>query len=141
MSEKWDKRFMDMACLVASWSKDPHTQVGAVIVRPNRTIASVGFNGFPQRMKDDEHLYTDRVGKQARMVHAEMNALHFCSDNPTGMTLYTYPFQPCNRCAVEIIQAGIVRVVSFKYMPERWEESMKTAASYFDEASVELVLL
>lgn len=29
----WDNRFFAMADLVASWSKDPSTRVGAVIVR------------------------------------------------------------------------------------------------------------
>ena len=45
-TEKWDRRFMDMARLVASWSKDPSSQVGAVITR-GKFVISVGFNGFP----------------------------------------------------------------------------------------------
>ena len=43
---KWDKRFLEMAKLVASWSKDPSTQVGAVAVR-NRTVIAQGYNGLP----------------------------------------------------------------------------------------------
>lgn len=41
---KWHSRFMEMANLVASWSKDPSTKVGAVIVDDKRRIVSVGYN-------------------------------------------------------------------------------------------------
>ena len=34
MLDKWDQRFMDLANFVAAWSKDPSTQVGAVIANP-----------------------------------------------------------------------------------------------------------
>jgi deoxycytidylate deaminase len=37
------------------WSKDPSTKVGAVIVRPDLTVASIGYNGFPRGMSDDPH--------------------------------------------------------------------------------------
>jgi hypothetical protein len=36
MADKWDRRFLGLAAEVAGWSKDPSTQVGAVIVRPDR---------------------------------------------------------------------------------------------------------
>lgn len=49
---KWDSRFMDLARLVAGWSKDPSTQVGAVIVDPDKRIVSTGFNGFPRCVND-----------------------------------------------------------------------------------------
>ena len=34
--KKWHMRFLEMAELVGSWSKDPSTKVGAVIVDDNR---------------------------------------------------------------------------------------------------------
>jgi len=42
---------MDLARLVASWSKDQSTQVGAVIVDQDKRIVSTGFNGFPRCVK------------------------------------------------------------------------------------------
>ena len=36
--KKWDKRFLELAKLVGSWSKDPSTQVGAVIVDDNKKL-------------------------------------------------------------------------------------------------------
>ena len=51
--EKWDRRFLRLAREVASWSKDPSTKVGAVLVDPlDNTIVSLGYNGFPRRVKN-----------------------------------------------------------------------------------------
>ena len=52
-SDKWNKRFMELAFLVASWSKDPSTKTGAVIVGPDKEIRSTGYNG-PVRGVDDD---------------------------------------------------------------------------------------
>ena len=63
MLSKWDERFIELARLVAAWSKDPSTKVGAVIVRPDRTVASVGFNGFARGVDDTEERLNDRALK------------------------------------------------------------------------------
>ena len=73
--ERWDRHFLALAEHVASWSKDPSTQTGAVIVRPDRTIASVGYAGFPRGCDDSDSLYADRNEKYARIVRCEMNAV------------------------------------------------------------------
>ena len=49
---KWDMRFLELAALVATWSKDPSTQVGAVIVDSAKRIVSVGFNGAPRGVQE-----------------------------------------------------------------------------------------
>ena len=49
----WDKRFMDLSKMVATWSKDKSTGVGAVIVNDEKKIVSVGYNGFPRKINDD----------------------------------------------------------------------------------------
>ena len=51
---KWDNRFLELAKLIGSWSKDPSTQVGAVIVDNNNRILSIGFKGFPKGVEDSE---------------------------------------------------------------------------------------
>ena len=54
MSEKrkdyisWDQYFMGLAVLASKRSKDPNTQVGAVIINPkDNRVVSLGYNGFP----------------------------------------------------------------------------------------------
>lgn len=136
---KWEKRFFDMAQLVSSWSKDPSTKVGAVIVRPDMTVASVGYNGFPRGMNDHADLYADRDVKLSRIIHAEMNAILAAKEPLNGYTLYTWPVLTCDRCAVHVIQAGIVRVCAPKASPElseRWQEQFKKAKEYYLEGKV-----
>ena len=49
----WDEYFMGVALLSAERSKDPGTQVGAVIVNNENRIVSVGYNGMPRGCDDD----------------------------------------------------------------------------------------
>ena len=41
MNTDWDRRFLELASVVGSWSKDPSTKVGAVIVNENKQIVSM----------------------------------------------------------------------------------------------------
>lgn len=135
--QKWDLRFIELAELVGSWSKDPSTKVGAVIVDKNNRIVSVGYNGFPQDIIDDDRLQ-DRETKYKIIVHGEINAILFANKSVAGCTLYTVPFEPCPRCAGLIIQSGIRRVVAPKNTNERWEEDFKITRQLFKEADIEL---
>lgn len=116
MTEKslmhWDLRFAQMAKLVSLWSKDPSTKVGSVIVRPDKTIASVGFNGFPRGIPDTPEAYADRQVKLLVTKHAEENAILFSRELLDGYTIYVYPLPPCTHCAGDILQRGIKRVVA-----------------------------
>jgi dCMP deaminase len=139
MSQKWDNRFLELSKLVASWSKDPSTQTGAVIINPDRTILAVGYNGFPKGMEDTPELYANRELKYSRIVHCEMNAVLNAKQSVEGCTLYTYPFASCDRCAVHMIQAGIKTFVFPKLPKElegRWSESVAKTKAYFEEAGV-----
>jgi len=136
---KWDARFLALAELVAGWSKDPRRKVGAVIVRPDMSVASVGFNGFPSRMLDRGERYSNQESKRSRIVHAEINALLFARERVVGCTLYTWPYGSCDRCAVQLVQAGIGHVV-FPVAPhdESPEGALMRAKAreYFLEAGV-----
>lgn len=138
--DKWDYRFLEMAALTASFSKDPSTKVGAVVVRPDLTVSGVGFNGFPRGMVDNEELYNDRETKYARTIHAEVNAI-LNSPETQDCTLYcTHP--PCTSCALIIIQAGISRVVC-NYptldLLSRWGESIEKTKGFFEEVEIEFI--
>lgn len=144
MSDKWDRRFLALAEHIGSWSKDPSTKVGCVIVDPERVVVATGYNGFPRGCDDSPELYADRERKYRRIVHAERNALLFACRPVRGCTVYTTPFPPCAPCAAMLIQAGIVRVVAPKPSAElfdRWGGDLKEAAALFAEAGVELCLV
>ncbi len=141
---KWDMRFLELAKHIATWSKDPSTQCGAVIVRPDRTIASVGYNGFPRGCDDDPAIYADRARKYQRVVHCEMNAILSASEKLTGCTLYTTPFMSCDNCAKHVIQAGIKRCVAPMlpaHLQERWKDSVAASQLMFREAGIELCMV
>lgn len=141
-TEKWDKWFLGLAQYVSTASKDPSTKVGAVVIDPLNRVVSVGYNGFPRGVTDSAERYDNRDLKQKIVVHAEINAMTFAQRSLAGCTLYTWPFGCCARCAVQVIQNGIKRVVSQVipcHLNDRWGDDVLLAESLFSEAGVEVV--
>jgi len=135
-TKKWDNRFLVLAKLIGSWSKDPSTKVGAVIVDGKKRIVSVGYNGFPRGVEDSEKRLCNRQEKYDIIVHAEVNAIAFANKSVEGCTLYIDPFEPCSRCAGIIIQNGIKRVVSYKNKNDRWEKDFSISRKLLTEAGL-----
>ena len=110
----WDEYFMGLAHLSALRSKDPNTQVGAAIVDENHRVVSVGYNGFPTGVSDDEFPWSREgdvlTSKYAFVVNAELNAILNSQRSVRGCTIYVSLF-PCNECAKAIIQSGIKKIV------------------------------
>lgn len=141
---KWDLRFLRLAREISSWSKDPSTKVGAVIVDKDNRIISTGYNGLPRAIDDTDDILMDRQEKYETIIHAETNALLFTTRPLSGATIYTYPLPPCSRCASVIIQAGIRYIVSVAPSPEvieRWGDSLARASKLYDRAIVSLRLV
>ena len=147
---RWDLYFLQLCIDTAKMSRDPSTRVGALIVGPDREIRSTGFNGFSRGIADTPERLNDRETKLKLVVHGEMNAVLAAArvGIPTkGCTLYlaatdksgaTWGGSPCSRCVVEVIQAGIVEVVSFpkKAVPSKWHEDLALAEALLREAGV-----
>lgn len=132
--EAWDRWLLGLARYTSTASKDPSTKVGSVIARPDHSIVSLGFNGFPKGMPDDPALYENREQKYSRVIHAEMNALMFAGERLDGCTAYTWPMAPCDRCCVHLLQKGIRRFVFPGTVPERWREARDKTIRYLTEA-------
>lgn len=110
----WDECFMQIAKVIAKRSKDPSTQVGAVIVNSENVVYGLGYNGFPRGIKSED-LPWDREGgvletKYAYVCHAEENAIYNSNGSVKGCKIYCSLF-PCNECTKALIQNGIVEVV------------------------------
>jgi dCMP deaminase len=85
------------------------------------------------------------------MVHAERSAICYAAriGMPLrGCTLYlaatnasgvVWGGPPCTACVIEIIEAGIVRVVSWpiKAVPSHWHEDLAFARTILSEAELE----
>ena len=107
---KWDMRYLDLCDLVASWSKDPSSKFGAVIVDSRNSVVSVGYNGFAAGFKDKDKRLNDRQFKYRHVVHAECNAILNARTNLTGCKIYVQ-MCPCSNCMSSIVQAGINTVI------------------------------
>lgn len=141
LTSTWTDRFMSLADMVATWSKDPSTKVGAVITS-GKEIVSLGFNGFPARTPDNPAHLEDRAEKYPRVVHAELNAILRIRGNHTQMKMFCTHL-PCSGCAAAIIASGIEHVITRRpseAMMARWP-GMETTIVMFREAGVELSLI
>lgn len=146
----WDSLFMYIAYGMAMRSPDPSTQVGAVIVSPECTILSTGYNGWPRGIepfKENDERW-QRPEKYHWMSHAERNAIDNASRygvSVNGCTLYTTLF-PCVECAKSIIQVGIKRVVihsqgqmrllQMRVDDHEWTEHLEVSADLFKQTGV-----
>ena len=140
-NDKWDQRYLGMAKMVASWSKDPSTGCGAVIVRPDWSLVSVGFNGFPRRLPDDPAHYLHRPTKLSRTAHSEVNAVRHARERIDGYMVYSWPMLPCDRCANHLINYEVARIICCEPTPaqtERWGESFESTRQMCQDAGVQL---
>ena len=117
-SADWDSRWMALAQLVATWSKDRGRKVGAVFVGPNNEVRSTGFNGIPRGVNDNvEERHNAETGEKYLWVsHAERNAIYnaaLLGVSTKNCTIYV-PWYPCIECAKAIVQAGIAKIVCFE---------------------------
>ncbi len=109
----WDKRFLEMARLVSTWSKDPSSQFGSVIVDNDKRIVSVGFNGFAKGFDDSEERLKDRQFKYRHVLHSEENCILNARQDIKGLTIYVTGV-PCSLCMSRIAQSGLTKVVCYK---------------------------
>ncbi len=112
--EKWDDYFMWIAEVVARKSKDQNAQVGAVIVSDG-VIVSTGYNGLARGVYDSTQILDDKDEKLKWICHAEFNAIMNAAQSGIslkGCTIYVNKF-PCLACCNAIVQAGIVKLVTY----------------------------
>ena len=91
---KWHYRFMELAKLVATWSKDTSTKTGAVIVGPDKEIRATGYNGFVRGVDDDVFERFERPTKYDFFEHAERNAVYnacLCGTCVKGCVCNAFP--------------------------------------------------
>lgn len=129
----WDKRFIELTNLIATWSSCLRRNVGAIIVKDKRVIAT-GYNGAPQQIDSCVQLGTC-VRKDAksgtklefcRAVHAEQNAIAQAARlgiSIEGATLYC-THKPCAACTKLLINAGIKTIVYENDYPDELADDM-----------------
>jgi dCMP deaminase len=141
----WDEYFMSIARLVAGRSTCLRRQVGAILVKDRRILAT-GYNGAPAGLphcnqtgcvRERMNVPPGERHELCRGIHAEQNAIIQSANYGTGIagaTVYTTN-HPCSVCAKMIINAGVTRVVTDDGYPD------DLAAGMLFEAGVEVVTL
>ena len=137
----WNKRFLSLAEHIASWSKDPSTKVGAVAVNfDTKQILSVGYNGFPRGIADEQGRLDDRPTKYKYVVHAEQNCIYNATQNGIslrGATMFVTPIPTCSECAKALIQTGVKKVVMPHINPtSSWAASSMLAKELYLESGL-----
>lgn len=133
---KWNLRYFRLALEVATWSKDPSKQVGAVCVSPDKRGIVVGYNGFPTGIDDDEEALENKELKNKLMVHAEVNCIVNGETSMRGWTLHVTK-APCTECAKIMINARLKRVVC-PHPGGSWESKQIFALSLLKKAGIEV---
>ena len=126
----WDEYFMCLAVITSKRSKDPSSQVGAVIVDCDHKVVSIGYNGMPRHIDDKDLSWNKNEGldnKYLYVCHAEFNAILNVRNGSSvkDCTIYVTLF-PCNECAKAMIQTGIKHVV---YLSDKYSDRIETQAS------------
>ena len=132
MRYSWQKMYIEIAKVVAKRSEDPHTKVGAVLVKDG-CIIGVGYNGVPRHCNYTFDWNTDE--KYKYVIHAEMNAIISAArKDMLGATLYLAGWEdgklldraePCEICRKLIKNAGIINVIN----KEEWSWELRMVRS------------
>lgn len=102
----WSEYALRLAETASSRSEDPYHKVGAALLRPDHTIAALGFNGAPAGVEID---WSDRDGRRQWMIHAEANALRYVK--PGECFLLASTMMPCLQCVLLASSYGIKKIV------------------------------
>lgn len=142
----WDEYFLSGAAWVATRADCTRRQVGAVVVKEHRIMAT-GYNGAPSQgpsclkgecprgrlsLEDLAPGTSYDTGAGACIaLHAEQNAIMYCSmEQRTGATIYITD-EPCGGCFRMIAGSGITRIVwpggdSTRWINGRWDRILTT---------------
>ena len=128
-----DAKYMGLAWMHAGFSKDPNTQVGALIVSKDNIPLGSGYNGPPSTIRDDAFSWKRPVGddfnditKYDVVLHAEHNAIkHSDGFDMEGAVMYVTAF-PCRKCMLEIAERKFDRVVYMDHRSDSGSTLQKT---------------
>lgn len=122
---------MSLAEIAALRSEDPYKKVGCCILRPDHSVAGLGYNGAPTGITID---WTDREQRRLRVVHAETNALRYIKPGEAGLVAVT--LLPCNSCLLNLA-AYQVKEICYKELYDKDLSSVQVAK----ELGITLILI
>ena len=139
----WDQYFMNIARLASTRSTCLRRQVGAVIVKDKKILAT-GYNGAPSGLKHclDIGCLREELGipsgerhELCRATHAEQNAIVQAATfgiSIKGGIIYSTA-HPCILCSKLLINAGIKRIIIEDSYPDEMSRKMLKEAGVIIE--------
>jgi dCMP deaminase len=124
--------FLHIARSVALKSKDPSTQVGAVIVDEDNRVVSTGYNGFISKCNEKD-LSWERPMKYHFVIHEEMNAILYARRDLRGCRMYL-THEPCENCLKHALQAGM-KVFYYGQPYDKFTEDQRRAIDQLVKAT------
>jgi len=104
----WNEYFSEFAKLTAKRSPCNRLNVGCIIVKDNRVIAT-GYNGF---LPNAPHISIVRDNHEQATVHAEQNCIADCAkrgvNTNDGIAYITH--YPCINCYKILVASGIKEI-------------------------------
>lgn len=139
-TDKWDKRWLNLAEQTGMWSKDRRHKVGCIIVGSANQVLSTGYNGFPRGIDDEIDERHEQPAKLDWTEHAERNAIFNAArlGSPLeGSTVYATLF-PCIACSRAIIQIGAATLVTYapNISHHRWGREFVFSLALLEESGV-----
>ncbi len=124
----WEEYFLQLARVVATRSTCTRRQVGAVLVRDKRILAT-GYNGVPAGLahctevgclREELGIPSGQRQEICRGLHGEQNALLQCALHgiPTAGSILYCTHEPCVTCAKMLVGCGVQRVVFLESYPD-----------------------
>lgn len=124
----WELKYLNLCDYKAqSWSKDPSSKYGSIIVDQFDNEVSSGINGFPRGFKDTKERWEDREFKKRHVIHSEENAILFAERSLVGCRIFVNGL-PCSSCMGKIAQKKIKEVICWE-PPEQFYERYSPAES------------
>lgn len=99
---------LELADAASRRSEDLFFQVGAVILRADKTVASIGYNGAPSGVEID---WQNRERRRGYVIHAELNALRYVTPDEISGGLIACTHHPCAGCLRMIAAYGLTKIV------------------------------
>lgn len=133
----WSQYFMNGAIWASTRSKDPNTQVGAVVINKDNHVIGTGYNGMPPGMVEDTAIW-ERPTKYDYVCHAELNAISNCTEPAAGGKIYVTLY-PCRQCA-KLIAANKIRKVYYKEHELEGKDYLdKISQDIFKRSGIEVI--
>lgn len=135
MRMSWDKYGLEIAKAASYRSEDPYLKVGACVLRIDRSIISIGYNGAASGVDID---WGDRDSRRSYVIHAEINALRYCTPDQTRGGYMYVTHHPCLEC-IKVIASYSIDTVTYSELIDNSIYDLEAIKNMAYEYNIKLI--